>query len=242
MDMRPAAPEADAGSDDSIAIAALNFLASDGKRLERFLSVTGLGPHNLRRAASEANFLSAARSRCGRTGARRRAGAWRRAPKVRSRLTPGTTTIVGSRRRQQGLVRRRRLDVPAAGRGGDFVGRRLGFHDLELRKRVGGRGERVQVQLGGDLVAFLGRPGAALRRGKRKPQPRLAKILRLAEAAGVQYAPIELAVLNAERPRLAKPLRRVGVVWLFILRLGVCDREVMGGARVASLGDRKSVV
>jgi len=57
MDMRPAAPEADAGSDDSIAIAALNFLASDGKRLERFLSVTGLGPHNLRRAASEANFL-----------------------------------------------------------------------------------------------------------------------------------------------------------------------------------------
>jgi len=35
----------------------LNFLAADGKRLERFLSVTGLGPHNLRQAASEPNFL-----------------------------------------------------------------------------------------------------------------------------------------------------------------------------------------
>ena len=55
--MGPAAPKADAESDDSIAIAALNFLASDGKRLEQFLSMTGLGPHNLRRAASDPNFL-----------------------------------------------------------------------------------------------------------------------------------------------------------------------------------------
>ena len=53
--MRLPWPEADLG--DSLAIAALNFLASDGDRLERFLSTTGLGPHNLRKAANEPHFL-----------------------------------------------------------------------------------------------------------------------------------------------------------------------------------------
>ena len=35
----------------AMAIKALSFLAADGWRLEKFLSVTGLGPHNLRAAA-----------------------------------------------------------------------------------------------------------------------------------------------------------------------------------------------
>jgi hypothetical protein len=43
-------------SAQSIAVAALNFLAADGERLERFLSVTGLGPHNLRAAATDPGF------------------------------------------------------------------------------------------------------------------------------------------------------------------------------------------
>lgn len=41
----------------STAIAALAFLAADAERLERFLAVTGLGPHNLRQAAAEPGFL-----------------------------------------------------------------------------------------------------------------------------------------------------------------------------------------
>jgi hypothetical protein len=40
----------------SMAIAALTFLADDSERLTRFLSVTGLGPHNLRGAAADAGF------------------------------------------------------------------------------------------------------------------------------------------------------------------------------------------
>ena len=40
----------------SIAISALTFLASDTERLERFLSITGLGPHNLRKAAGDPGF------------------------------------------------------------------------------------------------------------------------------------------------------------------------------------------
>jgi hypothetical protein len=40
----------------SMAVAALSFLASDHERLERFLSVTGLGPHNLRGAAADPGF------------------------------------------------------------------------------------------------------------------------------------------------------------------------------------------
>ncbi len=46
-----AAPGAD------LAVEALGFLAADETRLERFLAVTGLGPHNLRRAAADPGFL-----------------------------------------------------------------------------------------------------------------------------------------------------------------------------------------
>jgi len=41
------------------AIAALGFLAGDPERLERFLALSGLGPHNLRKAAAEPSFLAA---------------------------------------------------------------------------------------------------------------------------------------------------------------------------------------
>jgi hypothetical protein len=40
------------------AIAALGFLADAPERLERFLALSGLGPHNLRQAAAEPSFLS----------------------------------------------------------------------------------------------------------------------------------------------------------------------------------------
>jgi hypothetical protein len=42
-----------------VAIAALGFLADDPERLQRFLALSGLGPHNLRRAAADPAFLSA---------------------------------------------------------------------------------------------------------------------------------------------------------------------------------------
>ena len=42
-----------------VAIAALGFLADDPERLQRFLALSGLGPHNLRRAAADPSFLSA---------------------------------------------------------------------------------------------------------------------------------------------------------------------------------------
>ena len=41
---------------ESMAVSALTFLAADRERLERFLSVTGLGPGNLRAAAAGAGF------------------------------------------------------------------------------------------------------------------------------------------------------------------------------------------
>jgi hypothetical protein len=40
-----------------VAIEALGFLAGDPDRLGRFLAITGLGPENLRAAASEPGFL-----------------------------------------------------------------------------------------------------------------------------------------------------------------------------------------
>jgi len=43
-------------SGKALAITALTFLAADGPRLEKFLSVTGLGPHNLRGAAADPGF------------------------------------------------------------------------------------------------------------------------------------------------------------------------------------------
>jgi Protein of unknown function (DUF3572) len=42
---------------EEIAIQALGFLAGDPEKLERFLALTGLGPENLRAAASEPHFL-----------------------------------------------------------------------------------------------------------------------------------------------------------------------------------------
>lgn len=42
-----------------MAIAALGYLASDPERLEKFLALSGLGPHNLRRAAADPAFLGA---------------------------------------------------------------------------------------------------------------------------------------------------------------------------------------
>jgi uncharacterized protein DUF3572 len=42
----------------SVAVRALAFIAADDDRLSRFLSLTGLGPHNLRTAAAEPAFLS----------------------------------------------------------------------------------------------------------------------------------------------------------------------------------------
>jgi hypothetical protein len=42
---------------EQIAIAALGFIASEPERLDRFLSITGLGPDTLRAAASQKGFL-----------------------------------------------------------------------------------------------------------------------------------------------------------------------------------------
>ena len=46
----------DRAAGESMAVSALTFLAADSDRLERFLSVTGLGPHNLRAAAAGPGF------------------------------------------------------------------------------------------------------------------------------------------------------------------------------------------
>ena len=48
----------DVEEERNLAVEALAFLAADQARLERFLAVTGLGPHNLRRAAAEPGFLA----------------------------------------------------------------------------------------------------------------------------------------------------------------------------------------
>ncbi len=53
---RPGASQAGA---EALAIEGLTFLASDPERLERFLSLSGLGPENLRKAASSPGFLVA---------------------------------------------------------------------------------------------------------------------------------------------------------------------------------------
>jgi hypothetical protein len=47
-----------AESGPDLAIEALAFLAADETRLTRFLSVTGLGPQNLRRAAAQPRIIS----------------------------------------------------------------------------------------------------------------------------------------------------------------------------------------
>jgi hypothetical protein len=43
---------------ESLAIAALGFLAQDHERLGRFLSVTGMGPEMIRKAAADPSFLA----------------------------------------------------------------------------------------------------------------------------------------------------------------------------------------
>lgn len=42
----------------AVAVEALVYLGADPGRLERFLAITGLGPHNLRRAAADPAFLA----------------------------------------------------------------------------------------------------------------------------------------------------------------------------------------
>ena len=42
----------------AVAVEALVFLGADPARLERFLAITGLGPHTLRRAAADPAFLA----------------------------------------------------------------------------------------------------------------------------------------------------------------------------------------
>lgn len=44
---------------ESLAVEALGYLAADETRLERFLSLSGLGPENLRAAASAPGFFAA---------------------------------------------------------------------------------------------------------------------------------------------------------------------------------------
>jgi hypothetical protein len=44
---------------EGLAISGLAFLASDVERLEPFLSLSGLSPHNVRAAASDPGFLRA---------------------------------------------------------------------------------------------------------------------------------------------------------------------------------------
>jgi Protein of unknown function (DUF3572) len=43
---------------EELAIQALTFIAGDGERLGRFLAVTGVGPAEIRTAASEPGFLA----------------------------------------------------------------------------------------------------------------------------------------------------------------------------------------
>jgi hypothetical protein len=50
----PGTPEAA----ETIAIQALSFIAGDGERLGRFLAITGIGPSDIRTAATEPSFLA----------------------------------------------------------------------------------------------------------------------------------------------------------------------------------------
>ena len=43
----------------TVAIDALGFIAAEPERLARFLALSGLGPHNLRQAATSPGFLAA---------------------------------------------------------------------------------------------------------------------------------------------------------------------------------------
>ncbi len=54
---RHSSEKSDNGRAETLAIEALQFLAADVDRLQRFLATTGLGPQNLREAARDSNFL-----------------------------------------------------------------------------------------------------------------------------------------------------------------------------------------
>jgi hypothetical protein len=43
---------------EGLAIQALTYIAGDGERLGRFLAITGIGPSEIRAAASEPGFLA----------------------------------------------------------------------------------------------------------------------------------------------------------------------------------------
>ena len=43
---------------EELAVAALGYLAAEPDRLDRFLALSGLGPHNLRAAAADPGFLT----------------------------------------------------------------------------------------------------------------------------------------------------------------------------------------
>src|ERR1700709_1506687 len=53
-------PKSSGDNDDAtrLAIAALGFMAREPERLEKFLALSGLGPHNLRQAAADTGFLT----------------------------------------------------------------------------------------------------------------------------------------------------------------------------------------
>jgi hypothetical protein len=51
--------EASREQGEQLAVEALGFLAAESDRLSRFLSLSGLGPHNLRAAAADPVFLAA---------------------------------------------------------------------------------------------------------------------------------------------------------------------------------------
>ena len=48
----------DRGQAEALAVAGLSFLAGEPERLGRFLALSGLGPHQLRTAAAEPEFLA----------------------------------------------------------------------------------------------------------------------------------------------------------------------------------------
>jgi hypothetical protein len=52
------APQLTRDQAEALAIQALTFIAGDSERLGRFLAVTGIGPAEIRSAASEPGFLA----------------------------------------------------------------------------------------------------------------------------------------------------------------------------------------
>jgi len=57
-DRRPSKSQAQREGAETLAIAALGFIAADPERLGRFLAITGIGPDSIRAAAREPRFLA----------------------------------------------------------------------------------------------------------------------------------------------------------------------------------------